>query len=83
MPRSILPVVISLLALYACSDDPAETAKPESPANNLTEEEVMTIIHCAEMPMPECEAYEGITLTEEQIKRGCEIMPEMAICEAD
>ena len=41
----------------------------------------MIILHCAEMKMPECKKYEGIILTPEQTRRGCEVMPEMSLCE--
>ena len=81
MAKLPLLLVTALISLAACSDDPAETTQPQQPTNNLTEEEVMLVIHCAEMQMPECEAFEGVTLSKEQIKQGCEIMPEMTICE--
>jgi len=81
MSKLILPITIVLLTLSACSEDPEKTTESPPPANNLTEEEVMIVIHCAEMQMPECDAYKDVTLSEAQIKQGCEVMPEMTICE--
>lgn len=38
------------------------------------------ILHCQEMYMAGCEEYEGIELTQDQIKQGCEVMPSMSMC---
>ena len=39
-----LPILIALLTLGACTDDAAEMAESEPPANKLSEEEVMSSI---------------------------------------
>jgi hypothetical protein len=66
--------------LSACSDNASTDTKAVA-KNNLSDADVMTIMHCAEMKMDECGKFEGITLNEEQIKQGCNVMPEMLMCE--
>ncbi len=73
-------MIFSSFLLVACSDNTARDAKVVT-KNNLSDADVMMIMHCAEMKMDECEQFEGITLSEEQLKQGCQVMPEMAICE--
>lgn len=78
----IVPTLCISAALFlsGCSDNSPPASKPTS-ENNLSDADVMTIMHCAEMKMDECKKYEGITLNEAQIKQGCEVMPEMVMCE--
>lgn len=75
-----LLIILMLLLLSSCSDNSSATKK-EVVKNNLSDADVMTIMHCAEMKMDECKKYEGITLNEAQIKQGCHVMPEMVMCE--
>lgn len=70
-----------LLIMSACSDNTSIDKKAVA-ENNLSDEDVMMIMHCAEMKMDECKKYEGITLNEAQIKQGCSLMPEMMMCES-
>jgi FtsP/CotA-like multicopper oxidase with cupredoxin domain len=41
----------------------------------------MMALHCTEMRMAGCEKYDDIKLTQAQMKIGCEMMPNMKICE--
>ena len=72
---ALMPLILS-----ACSDN-SSVDKKTIAENNLSDEDVMMIMHCAEMKMDECEQYKGITLNEAQIKQGCMVMPEMTMCE--
>lgn len=73
-------LVLMALILTACSDNASTEKKPVA-ESNLTDADVMTIMHCAEMKMDECKKFEGITLNEAQVKQGCNVMPEMLMCE--
>lgn len=78
----IIPLLLVLMALIltACSGNTSTQKKPAA-ESNLSDADVMIIMHCAEMKMDECKKYEGITLSQAQIKQGCQVMPEMMICE--
>lgn len=78
-PTSILLAFLPLI-LAACSDSSSVDKKPVV-ENSLSDEDLMMIMHCAEMKMDQCEKYEGITLNEAQIKQSCNLMPEMMMCE--
>ncbi len=73
-------IILAPLLLSACSDN-APTDTKAVAKKNLSDADVMTIMHCAEMEMDECEKFEGITPDQEQMKQGCTVMPEMSICE--
>jgi hypothetical protein len=80
-PISVLLALMALI-LTACSDNSAVDKKAVT-ENNLSDEDVMMIMHCAEMKMEGCEKFEGITLNQAQIKQGCTVMPEMKMCEKE
>ncbi|MFT5657101.1 MAG: hypothetical protein ACI9KN_000373 [Gammaproteobacteria bacterium] len=73
----------ALLTLAACSDgseDKGNTDQASSSAD-LSDADIMMVLHCAEMKMPECEGFYGIELDQKLLRRGCEVMPEMQVCE--
>ena len=73
-------IILTPFLLFACSNNVARdtTAAAKS---NLSDAGIMMVMHCAEMKMDECEKSEGITLNEKQMKQGCNVMPEMSMCE--
>ena len=73
---SLLSVL--LLFLAACS---SSIQSEEIQSKEYSASELMMILHCQEMYMAGCEEYEGIELTQDQIKQGCEVMPSMSMCE--
>ena len=73
-------IILASFLLSACSDNAARDTKSAA-KNNLSDADIMMIMHCAEMKMDECKKFEGITLNEEQIKQGCNVMPEMMMCD--
>jgi hypothetical protein len=73
-------IILASFLMTACSDNTARDTIPVV-KNDLSDADVMMIMHCAEMKMDECKKFEGITLNEEEIKQGCIVMPEMVMCE--
>ena len=58
-----IPVLMisSSFLLISCSDNAVRDTKTVV-KNNLSDADVMMIMHCAEMKMDECKNFEGITL---------------------
>ncbi|MEC8339337.1 MAG: multicopper oxidase family protein, partial [Nanoarchaeota archaeon] len=71
---------VLLLFLAACS---SSIQSEEVQSKEYSASELMMILHCQEMYMAGCEEYEGIELTQDQIKQGCEVMPSMSMCTSE
>jgi FtsP/CotA-like multicopper oxidase with cupredoxin domain len=78
-------VSVMLLFLAACSSSIPNGLDEQTPENTQKEysaSELMMILHCQEMPtMRGCEEYEGVALTDTQVRQGCEMMPTMSMCD--
>ena len=48
--------------------------------SDLDSADIMMAIHCLEMPMPGCEEYENIDISDDDIINACKYMPNMKIC---
>lgn len=84
MIKNILLLFLLVLILAGCTNQTnfvnGSSDEIISNKNDLTDYEIMMVLHCMEMEMMDCEKYKDISLTESQIQESCEMMSSMKIC---